>query len=127
MQMNDHDFIRAIGLAVRESAISGTMQTLASPPGRRPPADKLRRAEWFNALEEADRENVERVAADAVDSAIFGFLCVLDGVRAVEDQECRGGFELWHVRDDERVLLNQDADLHDKFQSERMAQPRQQL
>ena len=57
---------------------------------------------------------------DAAEGAIFGLLCVLDGVRVIEDAPDKGGFELYYVKVDKRVLLNPSGDeLHDIFQSMR--------
>jgi hypothetical protein len=116
--MTDEEFVRALIIAVHDASIEGIMEGLASPLGRRPHPGRLRLSEWFNALGDADQKNVEGVVADAVDGAIFGFLCVLDGVRAIEDVGEKGSLELWYVRDGERTLLNQDQVLHDVNRAE---------
>ena len=57
---------------------------------------------------------------DAAEAAIFGFFCVLDGARFIEDGPEKGDFELYYVKGDDRVLLNPPGDdLHDIFQSMR--------
>jgi hypothetical protein len=116
-QMNDHEFISAIRVAVRSSSVKGIMQTLSSPPGRKPSSERHRLANWFNALADGEKENIRLVVTDAVDAALFGFLCVLDGVRSVEDGEFKGSFELWYVGDDERTLINDRSYLHDVYRS----------
>jgi hypothetical protein len=54
------------------------------------------RAEWFKSLGGHERQFVRSIVSDAVDSALFGVLCVIDGVRVVEDQGEKGSFELWY-------------------------------
>jgi hypothetical protein len=53
-----------------------------------------------------------------VDRAIFGFLCVLDGVRAIEGARDKGRLVLFYDRES-RVLLNNPDDeyLHDIYNS----------
>ena len=38
--------------------------------------------------------------------AVFGFLCVLDGVRAIEDTEVKGQLKLYYEKENKSVLLN---------------------
>jgi hypothetical protein len=42
---------------------------------------------------------------DAVNRAVFGFLCVIDGVRAIEHGADKGSLELRYVKNGS-VLLN---------------------
>ncbi len=43
---------------------------------------------------------------DVAEGVIFGVLCVLDGVRAIESGPDKGELELYYVKDGTRVLLN---------------------
>ena len=53
-----------------------------------------------------------------MDQAVFGFLCVLDGVRAVENGPDKGTFELRYLKDGSVLLNPQDeAMLHDLYNS----------
>lgn len=49
---------------------------------------------------------IDTIIESWVNYSIFGFLCVLDGVRTVEDSEEKDEFEFYYVKDDQRVLLN---------------------
>jgi len=40
---------------------------------------------------------------DAAERAVFGFLCVLDGVRAIETGSEKGSLEIYYVNVDQRV------------------------
>ena len=57
---------------------------------------------------------VSSVILDAVDRAVFGFLCVIDGVRAIDDSEKKGALELRYVNDGSVLLNAPDGEmLHD--------------
>ena len=62
--------------------------------------DQLELSAWFNGLGEVDQAFVARIVRQAADEAVFGFLCVLDGVRAIEDGPVKGDFELRYRKDD---------------------------
>jgi hypothetical protein len=57
-----------------------------------------------------------RVVATAVDRSVFGFFCVIDGVRAIEDGPDKGRLELSYVKDGVRLLNPPEGEmLHDIF------------
>ena len=116
--MDSQEFIDAVKLAVRDSAVSEILGILSSPPGRRPKQEITEMSAWYNSLDMDQRRMVAGVIKEAADSAVFGFLCVLDGVRAVEDSPHKGHFELRYVKDGV-TLLNapEDEMLHDIFNS----------
>lgn len=68
-----------------ESAVDGTFDVVADPPGSEPPSYLLEMHDWYDGLDEADRAQVRRVARYAAESAVFGVLCLLDNVRPVVD------------------------------------------
>jgi len=56
------------------------------------------------------------IAAGAVDRALFGLLCVLDGVRTVEDGEVKGDFQLNYVKGTTtRLNATDEPTLHDLY------------
>jgi hypothetical protein len=57
----------------------------------------------------------------AAESAVFGVMCVLDGVRAIESGSEKGDLELYYVKGDRKILLNdpQNEELHNLFQGMR--------
>lgn len=56
------------------------------------------------------------IIARSVDSGIFGFLCVLDGVRVIEDDETKGDFQLNYIKGSKSLLNAADSPmLHDLY------------
>ena len=53
----------------------------------------------------------------AAESAIFGLFCILDGVRTIESTSDKGDLELFFVKEDQRILLNDPhkEELHNLF------------
>jgi hypothetical protein len=73
-------------------------------------------AAWLDSLRAEDQANVREGIRESVHSGMFGFCCVLDGVRVVEGGPEKGEFELYYVRDDQRIRLNgAGEELHDLF------------
>jgi hypothetical protein len=77
------EFTKIIKEVVSEAAIEDTIENLNSPPGRKPDEQLVAQSEWFKSLKPSDREMVSKVIAEAVHESVFGFLCVLDGVRSI--------------------------------------------
>ena len=109
-RMEQTVFIDLLQRVVIDSAATDTIANLAAPPGRQIPADRKRRAAWFNSLSAEDRANVEHVAQEAARIVAFGFLCVLDGCRVIEDYDQRGHLELHHIYNGTKTLLSSSAD-----------------
>ena len=104
--MNSEDFVDAIQIAVRNAAIEGTVTSLTTPPGRSPDPRLIELSKWFADLDEGERRLVRALIERSVDQAVFGFLTVLDGVRAIENSPDKGVLELYYVRGERRVLIN---------------------
>ncbi len=115
--MNTEEFVEVLKVVVRDGAASDVIGVLNAPPGRRPSRELIERAEWYKSLKEGEKKLLSEVVVDAVNRAIFGFLCVLDGVRSIEDGEDKGRLELIYHKD-ESVLLNPSEGemLHDLWQ-----------
>lgn len=103
--MNSREFVDSIKLVVRDASINDTISILTNPPGRKVSSKLRARSDWFNAQSEQEQRFLRETIADAVDNAIFGVFCVLDGVRAVEDSATKGKFELRFVKE-ASILLN---------------------
>ncbi|WP_157522296.1 hypothetical protein [Mitsuaria sp. 7] len=117
--MNSKEFVQGLVRSVHESSIAGVVATLRSPSGRRPAVRVTELSEWFKGLSEADQLRLTQVIELAVHSALFGTLCVLDGVRAVEDSPTRAELHLLAVGPTGAERLNSpDAGpLHDFYQA----------
>jgi hypothetical protein len=112
--MNSQEFVDIIKKVVLESSVESTKKVLERPPGRSPSKDLVELSVWYNHLVEIDKEMVIKIVAESVRGGVFGFLCVLDGVRAIEGTD-KGTLKLYYEKGEERVLLN-DQDrfgLHD--------------
>lgn len=116
--MDSQTFVAAVKDVVEGAAADGCIHAYSSgPPGRRPSQEIVELSSWFHALSDRDRAMVQRVARDVAHAAVFGFLCVLDGVRPIEPSEAKGDFELWFVKDGRRHLITPSSGemLHDLF------------
>lgn len=115
-QMDGRRFIGTIKKVVRDAAIEDTIDVLEVPPGRSPSVDLLKQSHWYRSLSPEDQRILTDIIANAVNRGIFGLLCVLDGVRAVEDGEIKGDFELNYIKNGTTLLNAIDTPmLHDLY------------
>lgn len=115
--MESEKFVTSIKEHVRDASITDTLEFIKKPPGRKPRKRHVEMSNWFNSLSDDDRHMVSKMMEEAVDSAIFGFFGVIDGVRAIEDTEEKTKFELYGVRNGCRTKINEDNSefLHDIY------------
>ena len=119
--MDSEEFIRALKIARSDSEGAGTIEALRRPPGRRPSAKLARLSKWFLQLSGENQQMLLELLNDFAENTIFGFLCVLDGVRAIENGPDQGALELYYVKRNVRVRLNDPSkeELHNLFQGMR--------
>ena len=103
--MNRKTFVDTVRLVVRDAAATNTISNLTRPPGRQPEKELSLLSTWFNGLDFGERQKVEMVVAMAAGDAVFGFLCVLDGCRAIEDGSQKGTLDLRYRRDNGDMSL----------------------
>jgi hypothetical protein len=74
-------------------------------------------SKWYGNLASTDRALVNAAMREAVELAIFSFLCVLDGVSAIENGPEKGDLRLVYGKDGKELLLNDPSQefLHDLF------------
>jgi hypothetical protein len=116
--MSPSEFVDAIKAEVRDAASADTISQIRTPSGRKPPEDTKRLSAWFNQLSEADQLAVAEVAAMASHNAVFGFLCVLDGVRPIHEGHQVGELHLSFVEEGKPIVRINPASgnpLHDLF------------
>ena len=115
--MTVDEFMEHVNEAVSESAIESTIATLVHPPGRKPDPEIVRLSQWYLGLSDVDKAEVKAVVRRGVGFALFGFFCVLDGVRFLEGEGDKGEFELYFVKGDQRVRINdpQYEELHNLY------------
>jgi hypothetical protein len=113
--MDAQEFVDVVKIVVRDGAAEDVMASLEKPLGRRPDPARLRRSAWFHSLDVDQKRMLAAVVMDAVETTVFGFLCVVDGVRAIENGEEKGNLELRYVKGGVTVLLNSPNEpmLHD--------------
>lgn len=92
--MTPENFVEALKIECRDSAVESCVDALLCPPGRRPATERLELSRWFNSLEEADRTNVIGAMQQAAHATLFGVLCVIDGVRVIEGPGEKSEFRL---------------------------------
>ena len=111
--MNKEEFVRVVKLQTSDSAVSGTIKTLTRPAGHKPSESLARMSAWYKN----DQEMLREALKDAAESAVFGFLCILDGVRVIEAGPNQGELELYFVKDGKKTLLNDphQEELHALF------------
>ncbi|MCH7402249.1 hypothetical protein ACFOUP_18410 [Belliella kenyensis] len=117
--MKSEEFIKKIKTTVSKGAISDVLDILESPAGRNPEKELLEISKWYNNLNQKDKFFIERVIEMSVDTSVFGFLYVLDEVRAIENSPNKGSLKLYYSKDKISTLLNNhDMEyLHDLYNS----------
>ena len=115
--MKSEDFIEGIRQK-RDYFASGVIENLISPPGRKPHQKDINLSEFYNSLSDAQKQKVNDIIYESTDSAIFHLLCILDNVSFLEDTNEKTRFELYSVKGEERILINDSSkkDLETVFQ-----------
>lgn len=115
--MTREEFVRSVKHQAKDAAVATTIGRLSHPPGRRPSSQDLQLSAWYNALSDSDREQLHSIVSEAAESAVFGVLAILDGVRPIEGPGVKGELELVYRKGEERLLItdpNQEM-LHDIY------------
>ena len=113
--MDAKKFVDVLNIVVRDAAVKNTISILESPPGRKPDKEIIELSEFYNKQAENDRRLMKKIIKYVADDAVFGMLCVLDGVRAIEDDN-KGELMLnYHSDKNTIITLNIKKDLHDIY------------
>lgn len=117
--MDSKDFVEAVKIAVRDTAVNSVIKTVENPPGRRPSEEVKSLSQWYLNLDDVGKDMARQLVAHSVDSAVFGFLAVIDGVRAIESGEDKGQLELYYLKGTP-VRLNEprEMSLHQLYKLE---------
>jgi len=105
-EMHANEFIKSIKTVVAKRSVESVIDNLTSPPGKKPEQNLVELSKWFNNLKDEDKTMVGKVIEEAIDSSIFSFLCVLDGVRPIEYDEDKGDLQLFYTKAGVKELLN---------------------
>jgi hypothetical protein len=109
--MDNRQFLNALRVVVRDGAVSEELGVLKKPPGRRPSENLKENSGWYNTLDDEQKRILSAVLYDVVDRAVFGVLCVLDGVRAIENDDDKGRLELRYVKNGSVLLNSPDGEM----------------
>lgn len=104
--MDAEQFVDIVKIIVRDASVTGTIENLTKPVGRKPPQELLTASQWYNNLDDEGIHALHYIMKRVADRSLFGLFCVLDGVRVVESTPDKGEFEVYFVKNGERVLLN---------------------
>ena len=85
--MHNQQFVNALKLHAAKVGADSTLKQWEAPAGRSPGQLALDRSRWFVRLSDEDRAMVESLARGAGDAALFGVLCILDGVRRIDPND----------------------------------------
>lgn len=112
--MTPEFFVGSLEKHCRDSAVEDCIANFLNPPGRKPAEALVRLSSWFKSLSEGDQEMVASAMRESADATLFGVLCVIDGVRVIEDGPEKSEFELSASRRGIRSVISPSAsDLHD--------------
>jgi len=113
--MTSEEFIKVIKEVVYKGSVDGVVSLLKNPPGRTPPEELLEMSSFFHSLNDTQKSTLVQIIDMACEDTLFGMLCVLDGVRAIEDGPDKGSLELKFSKNEQSVLLNDPEEdfLHD--------------
>lgn len=113
--MNGQEFVGALKKVVVSSAVKSVTENLEEPPGRSPAERLILMSEFYKQLNQEQKDVVITIIKEAVETTAFGLLCVLDGVRAIENPGDKGVLALYYEKGGNKVLLNDPAGeyLHD--------------
>lgn len=117
--MTIEEFIKTAKIQTSDAAVEETISNLEQPAGRSPSEKAVRLSEWYKQLAGTDQQMLKDILREAAEAAIFGFFCILDGVRVIENTPEKGELNLHFVKGAERVLLNDpnEEELHNLFNS----------
>ncbi len=104
--MNNEEFVNAIRTAVEQSTINSLIKEFDVS---KLPDEKLKEmSAFYNTLDESSKDMVKQIVTESVQSAFFGFLCVIDRVRVIEKGAGKGYLELWYRNESrsESIALN---------------------
>ncbi len=121
--MTSEQLIKDIKIYLSDRCIQDIVEELITPTSKYPTPKSILLSIWYNQLDNDKKDFIYHIIKESVESTIFGFLCILDGVRSIEDADAngnKGDLELYYVKEQQRILLNQFENefLHDLFKQQ---------
>ncbi len=119
--MNKEDFVSLVKQFIRDPAVKSNFEVILRPPGRSPRQDLVKISEWYNSLNQFDKEMVVRVSQMTLDQGIHDLLCVFDDVLIIDERLKKGKLLLVFREDDQEFVINDKEkdfeELHDIYMS----------
>lgn len=112
--MNKHKFINSIKEVVVGGSVKAIESNLIFPHGRSPQQKLLELSNWYNSLDDSSKKMALKLVQEAVETSVFGFLCVLDGVSVIEEIGEKGTLQLVYIspKGESILLTDEDEYLH---------------
>lgn len=103
--MTPEEFVESIRQVVRDGAVVDVLAVAARGGGRGADRDLIEASRWVQNLPPDELQRLKTILHLASHMAVFGFLAVLDGVRAIEDGPNKGVLQLTYENDGATSLL----------------------
>jgi hypothetical protein len=114
--MNNEEFINGL-VKKRKILIESIIENLEDPPGRYPSKKDLDLNQFWLTMDRPTQMKIKEIITESIDSSIFHFLCILDHVSFIEDDEEKTKFELYASKNGQKQLLNSEdqEELHNIY------------
>lgn len=114
--MNNTEFVDILKIVVAQSSINDVKQNIITPAGRNPQEKYIIMSSFYNSLNETDKTFIDLIIKESVDTAVFQFLSVLDGVVSIDNKK-EGELKLYYENNNKKILLNDNNEeyLHDLY------------
>ena len=120
--MNQEEFIKLLKRDVTKAGAEDVIENLIAPVGRKPSEKLLKMSNFYNSMDGTNKKIINEIIYEAIDTGIFGFLCLIDGVRSVNMNGEENHLKLTFINDDtgkEVILNNPNEDfLHDIYNAD---------
>lgn len=117
--MDQETFVKNIHASLKDQGTKSLLRLLAAPPGRNPRKKLRELSEWYNSSSNDEKEKIRQLIEETIDFTIFGFFCILDQVRFLENEEEKTQFSLSAIKDGHSIILNDPSkeELHNVYNS----------
>ena len=114
--MNSIEFIEMLRIVVAKSSINAVKTNITTPPGKAPQEKYIIMSSFHNSLNETDKKNIDLIIKESVDTAIFQFLSIIDGVVSIDNNK-GSELKLYYEANFLKTLINdiKEEYLHDIF------------
>ncbi|MFO1173188.1 MAG: hypothetical protein U1E49_19750 [Hyphomicrobiaceae bacterium] len=116
--MTQEEFITRLIEDVKNVAVSGFLDGLKKPAGKRPSDDLMRQSKFFNGLSAGEKGVVQEIVDGAASLCLFRLLCIIDGVASLQGKEAYDHLEFRFIVGESERPIERDKDgwdMHDMF------------